>query len=158
MDDGRWYLANIIFLLGSPVREVPGSIVVSSHDNDWVFATNSNLIPEWLAMTGFSVSCRELLLCLTLSGNGVEIVRGGDAWLLGSVRILEHRGGHWSNSMKSFSARSSRTLNPLSCDCGRHIDCDWPFFFECSGVILSLDVRLWCCMLIYILQGVIYIL
>ena len=77
MDDGRWYLANIIFLLGSLVREVPGSIVVSSYDNDWVFATNSNLISEWLAMTGFSVSCRELLLCLTLSGNGVEIVPGG---------------------------------------------------------------------------------
>ena len=90
-------------------------------------------------------------MCLTLSGNGVEIVRGGDAWLLGSVRILEHRGGHCSSSMKSFSAKSSRTLNPLSCDCGRHIDCGWPFFFECSGVILSLDVRLWCCMLIYIL-------
>ena len=65
MDDGRWYLANIIFLLGSLVREVPGSIAVSSHDNDWVFATNSNLIPEWLAMTGFSVPCRELLLCST---------------------------------------------------------------------------------------------
>ena len=92
-------------------------------------------------MTGFSVSFRELLLCSTLSGNGVETVRGGDAWLLGSVRILEHRGGHWSSSMKSFSAKSSRTLNPLSCDCGRHIDCGWPFFFECSGVILSLDVR-----------------
>ena len=42
-----------------------------------------------------------------------------DAWLLGSVRILEHRGGHCSSSMKSFSAKSSRTLNPLSCDCGR---------------------------------------
>ena len=54
--------------------------------------------------------------------------------------------------------QSSRTLNPLSCDCGRHIDCGWPFFFECSGVILSLDVRLWCCMLIYILQDIIYIL
>ena len=152
MDDGRWYLANIIFLLGSLVREVPGSIVVSSYDNDWVFSTNSNLIPEWFAMTGFSVSCRELLLCSTSSGNGVEIVRGGDAC------ILEHRGGHWSSSMKSFSAKSSRTLNLLSCDCGRHIDCGWPFFFECSGVILSLDVRLWCCMLIYILQGIIYIL
>ena len=99
MDDGRWYLANIIFLLGFLIREVPDSIVVSSQDNDWVFATNSNLISEWLAMTGFSVSCRELLLCLTLSGNGVEIVREGDAWLLGSVRILEHRGGHWSSSI-----------------------------------------------------------
>ena len=158
MDDGRWYLANILFLLGFLIREVPDLIVVSSQDNDWVFATNSNLISEWLAMTGFSVSCRELLLCLTLSGNGVEIVCGGDAWLLGSVRILEHRGGHCSSSMKSFSAKSSRTLNPLSCDCGRHIDCGWPFFFECSGVILSLDVRLWCCMLIYILQDIIYIL
>ena len=51
----------------------------------------------------------------------MEIVRGGDAWLLGSVRILEHRGGHWSSSMKSFSAKSSLTLNPLSCDCGRLI-------------------------------------
>ena len=151
MDDGRWYLANIIFLLGSLVREVPGSVVVS-------LTTNSNPISEWLAMTGFSVSCRELLLCLTLSGNGVEIVRGGDAWLLGSVRILEHRGGHWSSSLKSFSAKSSRTLNPLSCDCGRHIDCGWPFFFECSGFILSLDVRLRCCMLIYILHSIIYIL
>ena len=54
MDDGRWFLANIIILLGS--------LAVSSHDNDWVFATNSNLISEWLAMSGFSVPCRELLL------------------------------------------------------------------------------------------------
>ena len=30
MDDGRWYLANIIFRLGSLVREVPDSIVLSS--------------------------------------------------------------------------------------------------------------------------------
>ena len=58
MDDGRWYLANILFLLGFLIREVPDSIVVSSQENDWVFATNSNLISEWLAMTGFSVSCR----------------------------------------------------------------------------------------------------
>ena len=158
MDDGRWYLANIIFLLGSLVREFPGSIVVSSFDNDWVFATNSNLISEWLAMSGFSVSLMRTSLCLILSGNGVEIVRGRDAWFLGSVRIFEHRGGHWSSSMKSFSAKSSRTLNPLSCDCGRHIDCGRPFFFECSGFILSLDVRLWCCMLIYILHNIIYIL
>ena len=158
MDDGRWYLGNIIFLLGSLVREVPGSIVVFSHDNDWVFATNSNLISEWLAMSGFSVSLMRTSLCLILSGNGVEIVRGGDAWFLGSVRILEHRGGHWSSSMKSFSAKSSRTLNPLSCDCGRHIDCGWSFFFECSGFILSLDVRLWCFMLIYMLHNIIYIL
>ena len=60
--------------------------------------------------------------------------RGGDAWLLGSVRILEHRGGHWSSSMKSFSAKSSRTLNPLSCDCEWHIDCGWSFSLECSGI------------------------
>ena len=40
----------------------------------------------------------------------------------------EHRGGHWSSSMKSFSAKSSRTLNPLSCDCGRHVSCALPFF------------------------------
>ena len=66
--------------------------------------------------------------------------------------------GQWSISMMSFSAKSSRTLNLLSCDCGRHVDCGWPFFFECSGVILSLDVRLWCCMLIYILQSIIYFL
>ena len=158
MDDGRWYLANILFLLGFLIREVPDSIVVSSQDNDWVFATNSNLISEWLAMSGFSVSLMRTSLCLILSGNGVEIVRGGDAWLLGSVRILEHRGGHWSSSMKSFSAKSSRTLNPLSCDCGRHIDCGWPFFFECNGFILSLDVRFCCCMLIYILHNIIYIL
>ena len=137
--------------------ELGTSNVVSSCDNDCAPATNSNLISEWLAMSVFSVSRRELLLCLILSGNGVEIVHGGDAWLLGSVRILE-LGGHWSSSMKSFSAKSSRTLNPLSCDCERHIDCIWPFFFECSGVVLSLDVRPWCCMLIYILHNVIYIL
>ena len=131
---------------------------VSSCDNDCAFATNSNLISEWFAMSGFSVSLSRTSLCLILSGNGVEIVRGGDAWLLGSVRILEHRGGHWSSSMKSFSAKSSRTLNPLSCVCERHIDCGWPFFFECGGVVLSLDVRPWCCMLIYILHNIIYIL
>ena len=88
MDDGRWYLVNILFLLGFLIREVPDSIIVSSQDNDWVFATNSNLISEWLAMSGFSVSLVRTSLCLTLSGNGVEIVRGGDAWLLGSVRNL----------------------------------------------------------------------
>ena len=124
----------------SLVREVPGRwndgyqslcLLVTTT----VFPNEINLISEWFAMTGFSVLCRELLLCSTSSGNGVEIVRGGDALLLGSVRILEHRGGHWSSSMKSFSAKSSRTLNPLSCDCGRHSGCGWPFFFECSGVI-----------------------
>ena len=54
----------------------------------------------------------------------MEFVFGRDVMLLGSVRILQHRGGHWSGSMKSFAAKSSRTLNPLSCDCGRHVGCD----------------------------------
>ena len=53
----------------------------------------------------------------------MRIVFGRVALELGSVRILEHRGGHWSISMKSFSAKSSRTLNPLSRDCGRHVGC-----------------------------------
>ena len=44
-----------------------------------VFPNEINLISEWFAMAGFSVLCRELLLCSTSSGNGVEIVRGGDA-------------------------------------------------------------------------------
>ena len=42
----------------------------------------------------------------------MKLVFGKDALLLGSVRILEHRGGHWSGSMKSFTAKSSLTLNP----------------------------------------------
>ena len=37
------------------------------------------LISKWFAMTGFSVLCRELVLCSTSSGNGVEIVCGRDA-------------------------------------------------------------------------------
>ena len=53
----------------------------------------------------------------------MKIVFGGNALYFGSVRILEHRGGHWSDSMKSFSAKSSRTLNPLSCDYERHVGC-----------------------------------
>ena len=43
----------------------------------------------------------------------MKIVFGGDALYFRSVRILEHRGGHWYDSMKCFSAKSSRTLNPL---------------------------------------------
>ena len=62
-------------------------------------------------------------MCAASFGNGVRMVFGRDAFKLGFVRILEHRGGHWSNSMKSFSAKSSRTLNPLSRDCGRHVGC-----------------------------------
>ena len=55
----------------------------------------------------------------------MKLVFGRDALFLGSVRMLEHRGGHWSGSMKSFAAKSSRTLNPLRCDCVRHVGCDW---------------------------------
>ena len=88
-----------------------------------VIPNEINPISRWFAMTGFSVLCRELVLCATSSGNGVKIVCGRDALYIGSLRILEHRGGHWSSSMKSFSAKSSRTLNPLSRDCGRHVGC-----------------------------------
>ena len=44
-----------------------------------VFPNEINLISKWFAMTGFSVLCRELVLCSTSSGNGVEIVCGRDA-------------------------------------------------------------------------------
>ena len=53
----------------------------------------------------------------------MKLVFGRDALLLGSVRILEHRDGHWSGSMKSFTAKSCRTLNPMSRDCVRHVGC-----------------------------------
>ena len=62
-------------------------------------------------------------MCAASSGNGVRIVFGRNALELGSEGILEHRGGHWASSMKSFSAKSSRTLNRLSRDCGRHLGC-----------------------------------
>ena len=55
--------------------------------------------------------------------NGVKLEFGENALKLGSVRILEHRGGHWSDSMKSFASMSSSISNPLSCGCGRHIGC-----------------------------------
>ena len=58
-----------------------------------------------------------------LFGNGVKLEFRGSALSLGSVRILEHRDGPWSDSMKSFASMSSRTSNPLSCGCGRHIGC-----------------------------------
>ena len=48
---------------------------------------------------------------------------GANALYFGSVRILEHRRGHSSDSMKSFSAKSSRTLSPLTRECERHVDC-----------------------------------
>ena len=44
----------------------------------------------------------------------MKIVFGGNALYFGSVYILEHRGGHWSDSMMTFSAKSSRTLNHFS--------------------------------------------
>ena len=43
----------------------------------------------------------------------MKIEFGGNALKLGSVRILEHRGGHWSGLIKSFSGKSSRTLKPF---------------------------------------------
>ena len=99
------------------------------------------------------------VLCSASSGNGVKFVFGRDALQLGSARILENRVGHWSSSMKSFSAKSSRTLNPLSRDCGRHDGCvlaillfklRWELLaFKCSSLLL--------CM-IYILHIMIYIL
>ena len=61
----------------------------SSCDNDWVFATKSILISEWLAMSGFSVLRGELLLCLILAWEWRgDCAWRGDAWLLGSVRTL----------------------------------------------------------------------
>ena len=84
MDDGRWYLANIVLLSGfscyrsSRTLELWTSIVVSSCDNDGVSQGNQSDF-RMVYLTGFSVLCRELLLCSTSSGNGVEIVRGEDA-------------------------------------------------------------------------------
>ena len=53
----------------------------------------------------------------------MKVVFGRNALYFGSVRILEHRGGHWSDSMKSFSAKSSRTLSHLSRGFERNVDC-----------------------------------
>ena len=44
-----------------------------------VIPNEINPISKWFAMTGFSVLCRELVLCATSSGNGVKIVCGRDA-------------------------------------------------------------------------------
>ena len=68
----------------SLVREVPGRWSEGLQSlgllmTTMVFPNEINLISEWFAMTGFSFLCRELLLCSTLSGNGVEIVRGENA-------------------------------------------------------------------------------
>ena len=58
--------------------ELGASIVVSSCDNECVSQRNQSDF-KMVCYDGFSVLCRELLLCSTSSGNGVEIVRGGDA-------------------------------------------------------------------------------
>ena len=67
----------------------------------------------------------------------MKLVFGRDALLLGSVRILEHRDGHWSDSMRSFAAKSSRTLNSLSRGCGRMsvvVD-SHSFCSSCDGIV-----------------------
>ena len=66
------------------VREVPGRWSLGHQSlcllvTTTVFPNEINLISKWFAMTGYSVLYRELVLCSTSSGNGVEIVRGGDA-------------------------------------------------------------------------------
>ena len=86
--------------------------LLSCHSTTTVIPNEINPISKWFAMAGCFVLV-ENCLCSFSSGNGVKIVFGGNALYFGSVRILEHRGGHWSDSMKSFSAKTSRTLNPL---------------------------------------------
>ena len=49
--------------------------------------------------------------------------------------------------MKSFSAKSSRTLNPLSSDCGRHVGCVKPF--SCSGVMGSSSLWMFVFVVVY---------
>ena len=85
MDDERWYLANIIFLFGffwrrtfqdAGIRVMKLLRLLSTTT---VIPNEINPISKWFAMTGFSVLCRELVLCATSSGNGVKIVCGRDA-------------------------------------------------------------------------------
>ena len=47
------------------------------HSTTTVIPNVINPISKWFAMTGFSVLCRELVLCATSSGNGVKIVWKG---------------------------------------------------------------------------------
>ena len=49
--------------------------------------------------------------------------------------------------MKSFSAKSSRTLNPLSRDCGRHVGCVKPFF--CASVMGSSSLWMFVFVVVY---------
>ena len=98
---------------------------------------NQNPKSKMLCYVSFCLYLCRTVLCSVSSGNGVKFVFGSDALQLGSARILEHRGGHWSGSMKSFAAKSIRTLNPLSRDCGRHVGCVFEPFFcsSCDGII-----------------------
>ena len=75
-----------------------------------VTANEINLISKWFVMIDRSVWWRTGCVSI-LSGNGVKIEFGGNALQLGSVRMLKHRDGHWSGSMKSFAAMPSRTSN-----------------------------------------------
>ena len=85
MDDERWYLVNIVFLSGSSwIRKFQDAGLMDMkllcrHSTKTVIPSEINPIPRWFAMTGFSVLCRELVLCVTSSGNGVKIVCGRDA-------------------------------------------------------------------------------
>ena len=49
------------------------------HSTTTVIPNEINPISKWFAITGFSVLCREHVLCATSSGNGVKIVCGRDA-------------------------------------------------------------------------------
>ena len=93
-----------------------------------------------------------------LFGNGVKLEFGENALKLGSVRILEHRVGHWSVSMKSFAWESSHTSNPLSCGCERHIGCVQPF---CGLIVMRSsvfhDARLRDCLWSILLHCITYI-
>ena len=87
-----------------------------------VIPNEINPISKWFAMSDFSVLVENCLVCsLVWEWRENRVWKG--CLVTRICDILEHRGGHWSSSMKSLSAKSSRTLNPLSCDCGRHVDC-----------------------------------
>ena len=85
MGDERWYLVNIIFLSGSSwIRKFQDAGIMDRkllcrHSTTTVIPNEINPISRCIAMTGFSVLCRELVLSATSSGNGVKIVRGRDA-------------------------------------------------------------------------------
>ena len=90
-----------------------------------------------------------------LFGKGEKLGSGGNALEIGFVRILEHRGGHWSGLMKSFASVSSRTSNHLSCGYERHIVCVQPFcelsvmrsFLECLMLVFVIVYDLYYCII-----------